>query len=212
MLPLPEFDSLLLFVLAGLVLNLTPGPDVLYIVARSTTEGRKAGIVSALGVGAGTLFHIAAVALGLSQLLVKMPIAYDVIRWAGALYLVYLGVRAILDPGLQRTEVTIPKAALWRVFLQGMLTNILNPKVAMFFLAFLPQFVDTTLGNAALQIVLLGIIFDINGTIVNVGFAMGAGWIGSLLKDGKAGHARLLRRLSGALFIGLGARLALSTR
>lgn len=127
---------------AALALNLTPGPDMLYVIARSTAERRRAGVISALGIGVGTLVHITALTLGLSALLAAVPVAYDVVRYAGAAYLIYLGVRAIVRPPALGGDVAIERASLWAVFRQGVITNVLNPKVALFFLAFLPQFVD----------------------------------------------------------------------
>ena len=149
---------------AGLALNLTPGPDMLYVAARGAAEGRRAGVVSALGIGAGTLVHITALALGLSALLAAVPLAYDAVRYAGAAYLVYLGVRALLarreegasvadapssGAGARRATEPPPPGRLAALFRQGVVTNVLNPKVALFFLAFLPQFVDPARGSPA---------------------------------------------------------------
>lgn len=195
---------------AGLALNLTPGPDMLYVAARSTSEGRAAGIVSSLGISTGTLFHITAVALGLSALLTAVPIAYTVVRLAGAIYLVYLGVRALVtqSPAAKR-EIT--RAPLATIFRQGAITNVLNPKVALFFLAFLPQFVDPARGSAAAQIVVLGLIFDTSGTIVNTAVALGASRAAERMRE-SSGAGNVLRKLTGAIFIGLGLKLALASR
>jgi threonine/homoserine/homoserine lactone efflux protein len=211
---MPSIDahSLLLFILAGLALNVTPGPDMLYVIARSTAEGRRAGIVSALGIGAGTLVHIAALALGLSALLQAIPLAYDVVRWAGALYLLYLGVRALASSPTLAAAAAPKRARLGTIFRQGVLTNVLNPKVALFFLAFLPQFVDPSRGEPAAQIVMLGLLFDVNGTLVNIAVALGAGTLRSWLIGDGARRARILERATGVLFIGLGARLAFIRR
>jgi threonine/homoserine/homoserine lactone efflux protein len=195
---------------AGLALNITPGPDMLYVAARSTSEGRAAGIVSSLGIATGTLFHITAVALGLAALLAAVPVAYAAVRIGGAIYLVYLGVRALAthSAGSARAVANAPLAAIFR---QGVITNILNPKVALFFLAFLPQFVDPTRGNPAVQIVVLGLIFDTSGTLVNTAVALGA----SRAAAGMRASSRtgdILRKATGTIFIGLGLRLALSAR
>jgi threonine/homoserine/homoserine lactone efflux protein len=195
---------------AGLALNITPGPDMLYVAARSTSEGRAAGIVSSLGIATGTLFHITAVALGLAALLAAVPVAYAAVRIGGAIYLVYLGVRALAthSTGSVRALADAPLAAIFR---QGVITNILNPKVALFFLAFLPQFVDPSRGNPAVQIVVLGLIFDTSGTIVNTAVALGA----SRAAAGMRASSRtgdILRKVTGTIFIGLGLRLALSAR
>ena len=211
---MPDTQQLLLFMAAALALNITPGPDMLYVIARSSSEGRGAGIASALGIGAGTLVHIAALALGLSALLAAVPLAYDVIRWAGALYLVWLGVRAIRDAGEMSERVALEPASRRAIFRQGMVTNVLNPKVALFFLAFLPQFVDPARGNPVLQIVALGLLFDLSGTLVNLAVALAASrvaqWGQRLSSERRTRRIVILRRLTGAIFIALGARLALA--
>ncbi len=193
---------------AALALNLTPGPDMLYVIARSTAEGRRAGVVSAFGIGVGTLVHITALALGLSALLAAVPVAYDIVRYAGAAYLIYLGVRAIVRlPGLTG-DVAVERASLRAVFRQGVTTNVLNPKVALFFLAFLPQFVDPSRGSAVFQTAALGLMFDVQGTLVNIGVAVGASSLGTWLRTRGERSGRVLGRMTGVLFIGLGARLA----
>ena len=207
---MPDLHSLLLFLAAGLALNFTPGPDMLYVAARSASEGRGAGIVSALGIGAGTLVHIALVAGGLAALLAAVPVAYTVVRLCGAAYLVWLGIRAFRKPS-GVAERTLEPATPWVVFRQGVVTNVLNPKVALFFLAFLPQFVDPARGSAALQVLALGLLFDTTGTLVNLGVALGAsGAAARLRQSGRA--ARVLERVTGVLFIGLGVRLAVAGR
>ena len=206
---MPDAHSLLLFILAGLALNVTPGPDMLYIVARSSTEGRRAGIVSALGVAVGTLVHIAALALGLAAVLRSVPLAYDTVRLAGAGYLIYLGIRAFLHSPMSNAHVTIQRASLWAIFRQGVVTNVLNPKVALFFLAFLPQFVDPSRGAPAVQMAVLGLIFDLNGTLVNISVALGAHSAASLFLGERSRNARIMGRATGVMFIGLGARVAL---
>jgi threonine/homoserine/homoserine lactone efflux protein len=213
---MPETQQLLLFMAAGLALNVTPGPDMLYIVARSSSEGRRAGIASALGIGAGSLIHIAALALGLSAVLAAVPLAYDLIRWAGTAYLIWLGVRAIRDARAPDQRVAPEPAPLGAVFRQGMLTNLLNPKVALFFLAFLPQFVDPARGDPVVQIVALGLLFDLSGTAVNLVVAIAAsrvaGWKSGATEAAQSGRVAILRRATGAIFIALGARLALTSR
>ena len=203
--------SLPLFVAAGLLLNVTPGPDVLYIVGRAVSQGRKAGFVSALGIGAGGLLHILAAVAGVSTLMMRLPAAYETVRWLGAAYLLYLGVRALIrkTPAteLQRFEAQ----DLRRVFWQGFLTNALNPKVALFFAAFLPQFVDPARGSLPLQFLLLGVIFNVNGTIVNLAYAAVASGAGAWLR-GRLAAGRVLDRVAGVLFIALGVRLALANR
>lgn len=204
---LPHTRELLIFLATGLALNITPGPDMLYVAARSSA-GRATGVASALGVGAGTLVHITLVALGLASLLAAAPIAYTIVRMAGAAYLVYLGIRAWRGDGGARERV-LTGSTNAAAFRQGMITNMLNPKVAMFFLAFLPQFVDPARGPVALQIVLLGLLFDINGTLVNLLVAAFAGVLAARVR-GSARSKAVLRRSTGAVFIGIGVRLALS--
>jgi threonine/homoserine/homoserine lactone efflux protein len=207
----PDAHALLLFAGAGLLLNVTPGPDLLYILGRSVSQGRQAGLLSALGIGAGCLFHVTAAALGVSALVLAVPVAYDVVRWAGALYLVWLGVKALRSQGssleVQAMAATSPR----RIFMQGVITNALNPKVALFFLAFLPQFADPTRGPLAPQLLLLGAIFTVNGTLVCLVFALFAARLGEWLKT-RYGVTKLLDRATGGLFIALGLRLALLDR
>jgi threonine/homoserine/homoserine lactone efflux protein len=207
---IPPLHSLLLFMAAGLALNVTPGPDMLYVAARSTSEGRAAGIVSSLGIATGTLFHISAVALGLAALLAAVPIAYTVVRIGGAIYLMYLGVRAFAKHSPIATR-EIARASLTTIFRQGAITNILNPKVALFFLAFLPQFVDPTRGSAAGQIVVLGLIFDTSGTIVNTIVALGASSAAERVRANSR-SVDILHKITGVIFIGLGLRIALASR
>jgi threonine/homoserine/homoserine lactone efflux protein len=203
--------GLALFVVAGLLLNVTPGPDVLYIVARAASQGRTAGFVSALGIGAGGLLHISAAVAGVSTLMMRLPAAYEVVRWLGAAYLLYLGVRALVRKAPAAELQRLESQKLGRVFWQGFLTNALNPKVALFFAAFLPQFVDPARGSLPVQFLLLGLIFNVNGTIVNLAYAALASSAGTWLR-GRLGAGRVLDRLTGLLFIGLGIRLALASR
>jgi len=207
---MPDSHSLLLFLAAGLALNFTPGPDMLYVAARGASEGRSAGIVSALGIGAGTLVHISLVAFGLAALLTAVPVAYTAVRIAGAIYLVYLGVRALRAHPSLAVESLAP-ASLMAIFRQGIITNVLNPKVALFFLAFLPQFVDPSRGNPALQVVALGLLFDTTGTLVNLAVALGSSRAAARLRRGSRA-AGALQKLTGILFIGLGLRLAFASR
>ena len=207
----PDSHSLLVFIGAGLLLNVTPGPDVLYIVGRSIGQGRVAGLVSVLGISTGCLFHVASASLGLSALMLALPLAYDAVRYAGAVYLVWLGVRAIASKSSPLQVQRVDPERLGRVFRQGVLTNMLNPKVALFFLAFLPQFTDPTRGPVPLQIALLGLIFIGNGTVVCVIYALAASWLGEWLKT-RYDVATWLNRAMGGLFVGLGLRLAFENR
>ena len=207
---MPDGESLLLFLGATLALNFTPGPDMLYVAARSSAEGRTAGVVSALGIAAGCLVHIGTLGLGLAGVLAAVPAAYDIVRLAGAGYLVWLGMRMLFRPEQVGQSAEIEPARLGAVFRQGVLTNVLNPKVALFFLAFLPQFVDPARG-AMPQILALGLLFNLSGTLVNLGVALLASRATGWLRQRRRGAA-LLRRLTGAVFIGLGVRLALGGR
>jgi threonine/homoserine/homoserine lactone efflux protein len=204
---MPTFHSLALFIAAGLALNLTPGPDMLYVAARGAGEGRSAGIASALGIGTGTLVHIALVAAGLAAVLAAVPVAYLAIRLGGAAYLIYLGIRAFLARSTPEAATLTP-ATLGAIFRQGVITNVLNPKVALFFLAFLPQFVDASRGNPALQVVGLGLLFDTTGTLVNLAVAVGSSRAAARLRAPSV----WLQRVTGSIFIGLGLKLALASR
>ena len=198
----------ILFATATLALNLTPGPDMLYISARSIAQGRRAGVLSALGVAAGCFVHTLLVAFGLAGILARVPVAYDVVRYAGAAYLVYLGIRMLIArPSAGPLSPAFESGR--RVFLQGVITNVLNPKVALFFLAFLPQFAAPARGALWWQFVVLGALFNLSGTLVNLTVALVASTTQGLASSGERA-GRWLRRLSAAVFVGLGARLAIA--
>jgi len=200
-----------LFVLSGLLLNVTPGADTLYIVARGTTQGTRAGAVAALGIGAGCIVHTLAAALGLSAIIATSATAFTVVKWIGAAYLVYLGLTLLaVRPGT-RNPTPPPRASLRRVFAQGFLTNVLNPKVALFFLAFLPQFIAVDAPHKALAFLLLGAIFNVNGTLWNLLVAWSAGGLARRLSIPRAAGAWLHRSV-GAVFVVLGLRLAFVER
>lgn len=201
-------EALLLFVIAGLALNLTPGPDLLYIAARSLGQGWPAGAASAFGIAAGCLVHTAAAALGISALLLAAPLAYDAVRLAGAAYLVWLGVQALRQRAVPATVSALPAAPLRRVFWQGFATNVMNPKVALFFLAFLPQFADPVRGAFALQVLVLGLIFIFNGLWVCLLVARGAAAMADWARR-RSTAMGWIQRGSGALLVGLGLHLAL---
>jgi len=201
--------DLVLFIAAGLLLNITPGADFLFILGRSATGGFGAGVRAALGVGAGCCVHTLAAALGLSALLAASAAAFTVVKWAGAAYLVYLGVtlmkkRGALVPDMgERREM----GSMRRVFWQGFLTNVLNPKVALFFLAFVPQFIDAGSTTKIEAFVFLGVIFNINGTAWNVFVAWSASALARRL-DMTARIGLWVNRCLGALFLALGVKLA----
>jgi threonine/homoserine/homoserine lactone efflux protein len=200
-----------LFVVSGLLLNMTPGPDTLYIVGRGTAQGRRAGAVAALGIGAGCVVHTLAAALGLSAILATSATAFALVKWIGAAYLVYLGWALLVSgSGAGSAPAPLP-ASLRRVFVQGFLTNVLNPKVALFFLAFLPQFIDANAPHKALSFLLLGAIFNVNGTLWNLLVAWSASGLGCRLAVGTK-TVLWLNRALGGLFVALGVRLALAER
>jgi threonine/homoserine/homoserine lactone efflux protein len=173
-------------------------------------QGRKAGIVSALGIFVGCWAHILAAAFGIAALLRSSPIAFNIVRYAGAAYLVYLGIKMLVQHSSLAQQQLKPDS-LSAIFRQGAITNVLNPKVALFFLAFLPQFVDARRGSIVWQILLLGLIFNVGGTLVNLGVAYAGGTLGELLRR-NARFARLQQWFTGLVFIGLGARLAWQRR
>ena len=210
MIVLPDWSGLGLFVVAALVLLITPGPAVLYIVTRSIDQGRWAGLVSMLGVHVGTLVHVAAAAVGLSAVLVASATAFTAVKWLGAAYLVYLGVRRILDRTVTGSVASGRPRRLRRAFLDGVVVNTLNPKTALFFLAFLPQFVDLSRGRAGAQILGLGLLFVLLGTLTDGAYALGAGTAARWLR----GRPRFLageRWVSGGVSIGLGVVAAVSS-
>ena len=200
-----------LFVVSGVLLNLTPGPDTLYIVGRSIAQGRRAGVLSVLGISTGVLVHTAAAAIGLSALLASSATAFTVVRYAGAAYLVYLGARLLLSrgdaPQAAADVATAGTGDPWTVYRQGVLTNVLNPKVALFFLAFLPQFVDPSSPHRTAAFLTLGLVFVLSGTIWCLIVACFAAAASRRLRN-RPGTGKWLNRLSGGLFIGLGVRVA----
>lgn len=200
-----------LFIVAGLLLNITPGADTLYIIGRSASQGSRAGAIAALGIGAGCLVHIVAATVGLSTLLHTSAIAFSVLKIAGAAYLIWLGVSMLRDSS--RSDATpnrtFTQHSLRKVFVQGFLTNVLNPKVALFFLAFLPQFIDAHSANKAAAMLSLGLLFMINGTIWNVVVAYSAATVANKLAQ-SSWVAITAKRVAGCAFLFLGFKLALS--
>jgi threonine/homoserine/homoserine lactone efflux protein len=208
--------ELWLFIISGLLLNVTPGPDTAYIVGRSVQMGWRGGAAAALGIGAGCLVHVSAAAIGLSALLAASSAAFTLVKWAGAAYLCFVGVTMLLsrphapaDDAATATGAISPgQMSLHQVFLQGALTNVLNPKVALFFLAFLPQFVAADSPHKAAAFVLLGLIFVFNGTLWCLGVAgFAASAAGRIRQSGQA--LRWINRALGGLFVYLGVRVAM---
>jgi threonine/homoserine/homoserine lactone efflux protein len=204
-----DLSTMLVFLAASLALLLTPGPAVLYIIARSVEQGRRAGVVSALGVGLGTLGHVLAAALGISALLVSSALAFTLVKYLGALYLIYLGVHKLLERAPPADAPAVPRQSLAAIFRQGVIVNLLNPKTALFFFAFLPQFVNPAAGAVALQIALLGGLFVVLGIVSDSLYALLAGTLGAWLKRG-SWFARTQRSVSGLIYIGLGITTAVA--
>jgi threonine/homoserine/homoserine lactone efflux protein len=205
-LPFPEAGTFALFLVAALALLVVPGPAVVYIVAQSIDQGRVAGLVSTLGIGAGGLVHVAAAAIGLSALLVSSAEAYAVVKYAGAAYLIFLGVRRLLGRDEPADPSTRKRKSLGRLFRQGVVVNVLNPKTALFFFAFLPQFVDVAAGHVTTQLVIFGLVFVVLALVSDSAWALIAGTGARWLRE----HLSLQRWVSGGVFIGLGLATAVS--
>jgi len=205
---MPDFGSLALFFVAAIALLVTPGPAVLYIVARSVDQGWKAGIVSSMGISVGTLGQVLAAAFGLSAIVLSSVVAFSVIKYLGAAYLVWLGIRKLTTREPEGAPAVAPDP-LTRVFAQGIVVNLLNPKSALFMFAFLPQFVDVARGHVAAQIIVLGMIFVLMGVVSDSVYAIAAGSIAQRLRR----RPELMRRqryFSGGLYILLGLTAAFS--
>ena len=201
----PEPHTLLLFAAASFALIVVPGPSVIYIVTRSVSQGRRAGLVSVLGIEAGALVHVTAAAVGVSALVASSATAFTVLKYAGAAYLIFLGIRKLRerpDP----EELDSDGRTNSRLFWEGALVNALNPKTATFFVAFLPQFVDPARGSVALQALVLGCLFVVVAILSDGVWALLAGTMGRRLRS----TGRAMARVSGGIFIGLGAAAALA--
>ncbi|MNV22936.1 Homoserine/homoserine lactone efflux protein [compost metagenome] len=211
-----EPSQLLLFMLAGWVLNLTPGPDVLYVVSRTLRSGRRAGFTAVAGIITGCLVHVTLASLGLGMLLATSATLFTAIKWIGAAYLLWVGVRLLRNPGAPATlqdgvdADNNPAGTGWQIFAGGFLTNVLNPKVMLFFLAFLPQFIAPSVQNKTLAFAMLGIVFTFNGLPVNAVYVL----LADRLRTTRwaARGMQWLDRVAGVLFIGFGLRLALTAR
>ena len=211
---MPDTPQLLTFIAAGLLLNLTPGPDVFFIVTNALRRGVRAGLVAALGIAAGCCVHIVAAAVGVSAVVAASTTAFTVLKWVGALYLVWVGASMLLAParpdapGLM-SGVEVTQGSLWRVFRRGFWTNAVNPKVALFFLAFVPQFIAPHTAHPSLAFLALGLLFNFNALWVNFGWVVAAAWMARRVGAVQRG-LQWLERAAGLVFVGFGVRLALS--
>ena len=213
-----ELHQLLMFIAAGWLLNLTPGPDVFYMLSHATSQGMRAGLVASAGITAGCMVHVAAASMGVGALLATSATAFSVLKWLGAAYLLWMGLKLLRAKNNGPLAVPASAAAspaqplqLARIFWGGFWTNVLNPKVAIFFLAFIPQFIAADYTHKSLAFAALGLLFNLNAIPVNVlwvwlgsGLASRAGWLRSRL--------HWLDRTAGAMFIGFGLKLALSDK
>lgn len=207
---MPELPQLLLFIAAGWLLNLTPGPDVLCIVNHALRGGVRPGVVAALGIVSGCFVHVVAAAVGVSALLATSATAFTVLKWVGAAYLVFMGVRLLRSrPSPLAVAPALAVPSLWRVYQRGFLTNVLNPKVALFFLAFVPQFIPPDAPHKAWTFLVLGLIFNLNSLPINLGYAWLAAWAARRL-DAVQKAMHWLDRAAGLMFLGFGLRLAMT--
>jgi threonine/homoserine/homoserine lactone efflux protein len=203
-------STLALFCVAALALAVVPGPAVLYIVAQSVDQGRLAGFVSALGIGVGGLVHVLAATIGLSSLLASSATAFTIVKYAGAAYLVFLGIRRLLTRETAENDIVRAPRSRRRLFVDGVVVNVLNPKTALFFIAFLPQFVDPDAGAATLQIFALGLTFVVIALGSDSLWALTAGTLGGWLKQSPAYFA-VRRWVTGTVFVALGVSTARTT-
>ena len=202
-------ESYLLFVAASIVLSVVPGPDLAYLLSRCIAQGKQAGLFAALGINAGSYVHLAAAVTGLSAILLSSSIAFTAVKWLGALYLIYLGISALRSSGNSAFAVASPLSGerSWPIFWQGFISDVLNPKVAIFFLALLPQFVDVGAGDPISQLVFLGITVNVVQLVVNFTLISISARVTRGLRRNES-VTKWLKRAMGVTFIGLGARLA----
>ena len=205
---MPDLTTLLLFAAASFALIVIPGPAVLYVVTRSMDQGRGAGLASVVGVSVGAYVHIIAAAVGLSAVLASSAVAFNVAKYAGAAYLIYLGIRKLVSKPKLEPAQAIPAQPLNKIFLEGIIVNVLNPKTALFFLAFLPQFVQPD-ANVAGQILTLGTVFVLVAFVSDGAYALLASTFSTLLKQSRR-FLRLQHYVSGAIYVALGVGAALS--
>jgi threonine/homoserine/homoserine lactone efflux protein len=209
----PDTDTLVAFAAASLLFAVVPGPAVFYIVTRSVFQGRRAGLVSVLGIATGTLVHVPVAAMGLSAVLMSSAAAFTVVKYLGAAYLVYLGITTMLAPDADGSAGREPRRQpLARVYTQGVVVAVLNPKTALFFLAFLPQFVDPARGSVPLQFAILGVLLVMISMVSDSGYAMLTGTAGDRLRARGPRFRRRQRLISGGIYVGLGLTAAVTGR
>ncbi|ASU39556.1 lysine transporter LysE [Herbaspirillum sp. meg3] len=197
-----------LFLIAAMMLTLAPGPDNIYVLTRGIAQGKKAGLVAALGFSSGLFFHTLLAVLGFAAIIKAYPAAYHALQYAGAAYLVYLGVRTLRSAASMSLDATMTPVSLSRIYWQSVIANILNPKVTLFFIAFLPQFVNVHAGHVAWQMLLLAVVFILQALAIFSAIAFFSGIVGAYFKR-QARAALYLNRLAGCAFVGLGIRIAL---
>lgn len=205
---MPEWSTISLFVVAASILVIMPGPNTLYIITRSVQQGPAAGCVSSFGVMVGTLIHVTTAALGISALLLSSVLAFSIVKYLGAAYLVYLGIKTLLaQDNIPSGVEPVKEKSLGKIFYQGIVVNVLNPKTALFITAFLPQFVDVKLGSIAAQILSWGAVLVVIGAISDLTYVLIAGRLGKWLR-GSFSFLRVQRYFAGSVYIGLGVATA----
>ncbi len=207
-----DLNSLVLFVIACLAINMIPGPDVIYIVSNTMKGKLASGMKAAIGLGIGYFIHTLAACLGLSAIILSSAVAFTAVKWLGAAYLVYLGVQALLSMWRGESKLVVNESigSNKNVFAQGVIVSVLNPKVALFFLSFLPQFIDTSTGSTSTQLLVLGLLFSGLATMCNVLYASIGSWVFS--RSNSQRYSRSLEGVSGVLLIGLAGKVAISDR
>ncbi|CAI2308838.1 Threonine efflux protein [Vibrio parahaemolyticus] len=207
-----DLNAILLFVVACLAINMIPGPDVIYIVSNTMKGKLASGFKAAIGLGVGYFVHTLAACLGLSAIILSSAVAFSAVKWLGAAYLVYLGVQSLRSMWRGDSKIVISESVETNtnVFIQGVIVSVLNPKVALFFLSFLPQFVDTSTGSASMQLLVLGLLFSALATLCNVLYASVGSWVFS--RSNSQRYSRALEGVSGVLLIGLAGKVAISER
>ncbi|WP_413493587.1 LysE family translocator [Shewanella baltica] len=207
-----DLNSLLLFAVACLAINLIPGPDVIYIVSNTMKGKMISGLKAAMGLGVGYFVHTLAASLGLSAIILSSALAFSIVKWLGAAYLVYLGIQALISMSRGNNKIVVDDTSKpnGNVFFQGIVVSVLNPKVALFFLSFLPQFIDPLAGSTSIQLLTLGLIFSLLATLCNVLYASAGSWVFS--RPNSQRYSRALEGISGVLLIGLASKVMTSDR